>query len=760
VFAFLAMRCGAQPPNPLNSLAAVHRLSNTDAARSLPVRFLGFVTYYEKGNVDLFVQDGDAAIYVETPPSLDLKLGDRVLIDGVTRASFRPEIVAKRVALVSHGVSPRPVTGSFTQMIKGELDCRRVMLHATVRSSNVITDGPSKSLLLDLQMRGGYLQAQIASGGTTADLGDILDREIEITGAVAGKFDSKLQMTGILLEVDSFADVHILSQPAIRPHHLPVQPFDQILYALFTEDKSERVRVEGTITYYQRGAAIVLQDGDKALWVDTLSEEPHKIGEKVIASGFPDVRNGAVMLTRGHIESTISHSPVSAVQADAVQLASGSHAFELVTVEGQLITRVREGAQDRYVIASMGQLFSAVYRHPERGLDLPTSPMQNAPLGSRVRITGICVLDRGDQFQGRVAFQLLLRSSQDIVVVAGPPLISVRNLAIVLSLLFVVAMVAIGRALLLQLRLQRRDATAAASVERSRNRVIEGINNAIPLGETLLQITELLTFKYQAEYCWMQVNGQGTFGCTPPEAARTRLETIERGIPARSGDFLGRVFVAVNMSPKGRRLGPDGLENAVRLASLAVETGSKYSDLVRRSELDPLTDTHNRFAFERALDQLIGTDRAGGNKFALVYIDLDRFKQINDQHGHNVGDRYLQEVSSRLRHQLRSHDILARIGGDEFAILIPNLQTAEELSEIVIRLETCFTTSFSLEKCEVKGSASIGSALFPQDGTTAEALLESADTRMYEIKRQRRQGPIRIPSMHENQVHGGERFGT
>lgn len=165
LLAVLSLR--AQQTEPLTSLSAVHAISNETAARSLKVSFEGSVTYYEKGNIDLFVQDGDEAIYVETTPDLAVTTGDRVLVEGITRASFRPEILAHRVTLLHHGTPPLPVKAEFTKLIRAELDCRRVTVRASVRAANVIAEGQSQSVFLDLVMPGGPIQAQIAMGGTT-----------------------------------------------------------------------------------------------------------------------------------------------------------------------------------------------------------------------------------------------------------------------------------------------------------------------------------------------------------------------------------------------------------------------------------------------------------------------------------------------------------------------------------------------------------------------------------------------------------------
>jgi len=728
----------AQQQKPLTSLPDLHAISNAAASRSIPVAFEGTVTYYEKGNVDLFVQDRGAAIYVETTPDLQLIAGDRVLVEGITRASFRPEIQAQRVLFLHHGALPPPADATFPQLIRAEFDCRRARIRAVVDAANIVADGARNSVLLELMMPGGPIQAQIANGGTAADLPPLLDSTIDITGAIAGRFDSKMQMTGVLLEVPSFSDLHMVKPAPHAPRQIPPRRFDEILQNFQVDDQTERVRVQGTITYYQPGAAMVLQDGPQALWVDTRSEEPHKIGDRVFVSGFPDVRNGAVVLTRAEIESTGSAVPLNVADLGSTELATGIHAFDLVSVEGQLIMRVREAAQDQYVITSQGRVFSAIYRHPERGMNLTPLPMRELPLGSRIRVTGICVLDRSDQFRGPAAFHLLLRSSDDIALLAGPSLISVRNLGIVLAILLIALFILIAKALLLERKLRRRDVTASAAVERWRNRVIDGINQAIPLRDTLLQITELLAFRLQVEFAWAEIELEGTFGNCPSAEQRSGLEVVELVIPAHSGAFLGKICIGFQKGTVQHRVGPDGLENAARLAALAIETGGKYSELVRRSELDPLTNAGNRFAFDRALDLAIENEKLSGGRFALIYIDLDGFKQVNDQFGHRLGDAFLQETVTRLAAQLRSNDLLARIGGDEFAVLLTKLDRSDEVAEIADRLQTCFDAPYRLGSLIVPASASMGCAVYPEDATTHSALLECADARMYEAKRRKR----------------------
>jgi diguanylate cyclase (GGDEF)-like protein len=171
------------------------------------------------------------------------------------------------------------------------------------------------------------------------------------------------------------------------------------------------------------------------------------------------------------------------------------------------------------------------------------------------------------------------------------------------------------------------------------------------------------------------------------------------------------------------------------LATLAIETRGLYGDLVHRSEFDLLTDIYNRFSLERRLGVLIEEARQKSGSFGMIYIDLDDFKQVNDRFGHRVGDLYLQESALRMKRQLRSTDMLARIGGDEFAVLLPHVPSHAEVEEVATRLERCFQGEFKLGGHNLQGSASVGTALYPHDGETKDTLFSAADAAMYVSKK-------------------------
>jgi diguanylate cyclase (GGDEF)-like protein len=719
--------------NPFTSLRAIHALSNDEASQAIPVAFEASVTYYKKGDVDLFVQDGDTAIYVETTADANLVTGDRVLVVGKTRASFRPEVMSSSVIFLHHGIPPVPVRANFKQLIRAELDCRRATVRAVVRSANVVFEAGLKNIYLQLLMDGGNIDAEMVDSDSSK-LSELLDSEVEITGAVAGKFDSKMQMTGILLEVPSQSDVTILRHANAAPSLLPATPMDEILNNYDIQDRTQRVRVQGTVTYYQPGSAIVLESGANSLWIATQFEQPLKIGESVSATGFPDVHNGALTLSRGEIEESGAPSPILPLPVTASELALGAHAFDLVSAEGRLLMAVREAAQDEYVVVAGDHLFSAVYRHPGHGVDVQLSPMKQVALGSKVRMTGICILDNFDKFQGPVAFDVLLRSSDDVTVVASPSPLNVANLILLVGLLLLVVMAIGARAWSIEHRV-RQQTTELAKSEQWRSRILEDINGSAPLSEIVEQITALASLKLAGVSCWCELADGVRLGNHPAEI--TDLRVVESPIRARSGSPLGAVLAGF---PDVPRLANEAevLSTAAGLAALAIENRRLYSDLLHRSDFDLLTDIHNRFSLEKRLDELIDESRTKRGIFGLIYVDLDGFKLINDLYGHQVGDFYLQKVAQRMKHQVRPGDMLARIGGDEFAVLVPHVGSHDDVKEIALRLERCFFNPFVIDGNQLRGSASLGVAFYPTDGSTKDSLLNSADAAMYVEKHSKR----------------------
>jgi diguanylate cyclase (GGDEF)-like protein len=729
----------ATPPS-LTTLRAVHSLTNAEARLRLPVDFEATVTYYDNQGRDLFVQDGDLAIYVFAKPGAQFVPGDRIRIQGKTDSDFRPDVLGDELTLLHHGPVPEAVPATLGQLLRVELDCVRVKLRARVRSADIVKDQAETNVYLNLLVDGGYVDATVLSQDQSK-LKELLDAEVEITGAVAGKFDTKMQLAGIMLQVASLSDVKIVERARIQPGSLPITPMDEILKGYEVHDGSQRMRVRGTATFYLPGSTLVLQDGGKSLRVSTQFEGPLPIGQVVDVTGFPDIRNGSATLIQSEITTTGKQAPISPLPADFSQLASGARAFDLVSTEGIVLASVRGATQDEYVLVSNGHLFSAIYRHPDSGI-FPLPAMKRVPVGSRIRVVGICTMEQGSNPLGApVAFYVLLRSFDDIVVVAGPSWLSIRNLVIALGALGLVVIVVGARGWTLERRVRRQTAALAsriereAEMERRRGEILEDINEGRDLPEILEKIVALVSFSLNGAPCWCRLES-GIHAGMIVAAADTSLAVCQP-ITARTGPAHGEIFAAVESAPARPSEAPQALAMGAGLCSLAIETRGLYSDLVHRSEFDLLTDVPNRFSFEKALEQAIQSAQRQAGTLGVIYIDLDKFKEINDVYGHRVGDVFLQQSAQRMKHQLRPGDMLARLGGDEFGVMVPKVANKDDVREIAVRLERCFDLPFAVETYVLAGSASVGVAYFPEDGETKDSILSAADTAMYVAKNTR-----------------------
>lgn len=161
------------------------------------------------------------------------------------------------------------------------------------------------------------------------------------------------------------------------------------------------------------------------------------------------------------------------------------------------------------------------------------------------------------------------------------------------------------------------------------------------------------------------------------------------------------------------------------------------ASLLHRATHDALTGLPNRALFEARLGQAIQGDQ---ERFALLYLDCDRFKQINDTLGHGVGDEVLIALARRVQHQLRPLDLVCRLGGDEFVILLAPIRDEHEVHEVMTRIQQGMSTPVVLSDGRHLGvGISFGAALYPEQGETAEALLQFADDAMYQAKRQRKE---------------------
>jgi diguanylate cyclase (GGDEF)-like protein/PAS domain S-box-containing protein len=149
---------------------------------------------------------------------------------------------------------------------------------------------------------------------------------------------------------------------------------------------------------------------------------------------------------------------------------------------------------------------------------------------------------------------------------------------------------------------------------------------------------------------------------------------------------------------------------------------------------DPLTDLPNRFLMTDRVNQTLARARGSGAGFAMLFMDIDNFKEINDAHGHEFGDLLLRAVAQKLTKSVRQADTVARMGGDEFVVVLDTVTKETEADAVARHVADALAKAFTVQGHKVKITVSIGVSFFPDNGGDAEALLKSADYAMYLAK--------------------------
>lgn len=744
---FLPAAGAAPQPAPLTTLSAIHALTNGQGNRGYLVTVEATVTFFRSDEHLLFVQDGTEAVCVVATTNTELLPGDRVLVKGTTSGSYNPIVISNDIIVLRHGILPGAVPATFRQLVKGDFDCRLVTVHGVIRAADLEAKQPwMRKTFGEIKFNtvAGPVWVYIETGDLST-LRKLLDATVEITGVSGGIFDDKMQLTGTALYVPRLSNIRVLDRPKVSPWLAPVTQLDKILCVYDMHDLTPRIRVQGIITYYQPGHAIVLQNGLKSLWIETVTNEPLRIGDRAEAIGFTDAHDRFMSLIDAEISDSHVYVPITPRPATWEQLASWSstvpdgHQNDLVSISGRVVEAVREATRDEFVIDSGAGLFTAIYHHPPPPSVLP--PMADLPLGSRIRVIGICSrTDTKSAIPGQeVPFDILMRSLNDVALIAKPPLVNTENLirAVSLLLLVVIAVGAWGWTLRKKVGQQTVALASMAAFEKRRSHILEKINGFDPLPAILTEISKLISSMLDGTSCWCRLADGTVYGTHLPDLDEHRF--IQAAIAGGSGTVLGHLCACLDRHATRSERETEALCVGVRLAALAIETRKLYSDLHHRSEFDLLTDIPNRFSLSKRLEVQIGQASQNATGVGLIYIDLDKFKPINDTYGHRVGDLFLQAVALRMSRQLPSGDMLARLGGDEFAALVAIRNGRSDLDTILTRLQRCFDDPFVMDGHALLGEASFGTALYPEDGLTSDSLLSAADAAMYRAKKARRQ---------------------
>lgn len=203
-------------------------------------------------------------------------------------------------------------------------------------------------------------------------------------------------------------------------------------------------------------------------------------------------------------------------------------------------------------------------------------------------------------------------------------------------------------------------------------------------------------------------------------------ESIAKGIDAGGDDYLAKPFSEITLVAK--------IKVMQRISDLRQKLFETTQQFYLLSSTDSLTGVYNRFQFDRSIKEILVAADRYQHKVAMLFIDLDNFKNINDSFGHRIGDQLLTMVSKRLKACLKSSDFIARLGGDEFAVMLSEIQNQEEAAKIAKNIINTISADYILEGQNIRIGASIGIDIYPSSATSAEKLILNSDVAMYHAK--------------------------
>ena len=717
----------ATPGLVATSAGQVHNLAPGLAATTR-VHLRATVSYYDPAEGLLFVQDATGGVYIDTDKQYPIKTGDLVDLTGRPSSSYRTQVALDpEIRVVGRGQTFPAPSYDYAQLVSGLGDCTLVTIRGKVLAADVEQHESAIRGHLDVAMAGGEVQVYLASVEAFHPE-SLLDATIEVKGVAGGAFDAKNQLTGLIVYATGTDKLRVLGTPSVIVAQLPLTDIDNVFQTRKVTNLSQRVRVRGILTYYKPGDAAVVQNNGKSIYAQTRQTMLLSVGDVVDVFGFASDKGYSPSLFHASIVSTGKTGTVVPQPVSYLEALTGNYSDNLVVMSGNLVSELHDSRKDTLVVDVDGHLVNSYLESK--------SALRDFALGSRIQIVGVCRIQPGGPWRTPYLFSLQMRNADDVRLLSKPSWWTVRHLIEVLSGLGLIVLSISAWAVILRRRVVEQTATIERSMKLAseRSRILEKISSNHPPDELLSEIClSVMRLLPGVRCCYsLRLDEDRLIDYQYATLDQVLFQMVLLGVNDRP---CGNVVVSAARHHPYLQDQAEVYANLSEMATLAMRQSLLHQSLVHHSTHDALTELPNRRLCETKLSAALDEARVQGGRLVVVYIDVDRFKHINDRYGHKVGDLYLRQVSARLQAQIRITDMLARIGGDEFLVIAPltaDYDYAQVLSE---RLKACFDEDFIIDGHTIHGSASLGLARFPQDGVTAEELQRKADHAMYLSKR-------------------------
>ena len=484
----------------LRTAAAIRELTVEQAELHQPVRIRGVVTFFDEALFSRFVQDSTAGIYLRESTNIPaLQPGQVVEVVGTTSpGEYAPIIVPRSVTIVGEAELPRAKQQvSYEQLASGKEDSQFVEVAGIVRSVHV--DESSGFHLVEIATGGGRLSVY-ARQLPVKRTEELLDSTVRVRGVCSTLFNHQRQLFAIRLMVPRSEDL-MIELPAPRdPFSIAARPIGSLLQFAPQETYGHRVKVAGTVIYYEPGNVLFLQNGEQGVEVRTQEREPLELGDKVEALGFVSQGEYTPALVDAIYRKVSSGGMPEPAELTPDEALKGKHDCRLIKVSGRLLDRALHGPE-RYLIVQNGDLVFHAYLNQSNGRD-DFSSLEN---GSRISVTGVCRIEPGQWHAGEgwraKAFRIQLRAVNDVVVLRAPPWWTLKKLLWTAGALGIVTLAAFTWVMVLRRQVVERTRQLEAQIherqrverqhliEQERTRVAQDLHDQ--LGATITEVSML-----------------------------------------------------------------------------------------------------------------------------------------------------------------------------------------------------------------------------------------------------------------------------
>ncbi|HLH07989.1 MAG TPA: EAL domain-containing protein [Terriglobales bacterium] len=668
-------------PTRTETIADVRNFDEEVVATAPPVTITGTITYVDTEWRQLFIQDSTGGIFVKYAGSATpLFQGERIRVLGlVNPGDFAPVIVAPKFTLLTTAPLPKPIPMTL-RAASGVLDSRYAQVEGVVHPLRGRQN--PRHLTFDLYTSLGPVHVTLSPDASQSNKIQMLeDATVRVRGVVAELFNSRKQLIGLTVSVSSLSDIDILEPGDPNPFTKRTIPINKLFRYSPNARFDHRVVVRGSVTMLS-STFFYIQDGTGGIRVEGDTTGVH-LDDVVDAAGYASAIGYSPVLTDATVRVRPEVSAVDPQSVTAEMMSDGRFDSELVSVEATVLSVDKSPGARTLLLRADGRIFQALLYLMDSD-QLFLSPQE----GAIVRLTGICSVEVGRSTTYKllrkdpVGFKVIIRSPSDVQILKSGGWWTLGDMLVLSSVLLLVVVLSVTRILALRRRVMRQSEQLRMASEKA---------NAI---RDLIRATQQVRLQKQFT-SRVSVSGADELG------------------------LLGTEFNHMLEELHARDLAMAEAEEKLQQQALT----------------DALTGLPNRRLLSDRLKQSIAGTKRDGSLLAVLYIDLDGFKLVNDSFGHKFGDTLLVQVAERLTSRIRQSDTLARLGGDEFAVVLNRVKAAEDAEMVGNTLLKVLAEPFEINGQEITIGASVGICLFPLQARNESELLQYADSAMYAAKR-------------------------